>query len=151
VCINATDGNGNKFGGNPTPDRSGANFSFLGCTVPGYLRAIESSTATKVYRSGTSHATAVATAVAAISMQILRDCESDFVSLAEKLAYKRTEKALRTKRGMQNVFYEMTHMQLARDGYDFVQPWTIVPASSDKQVNALQTARNIILWTKAAW
>jgi hypothetical protein len=151
VCVNATDGNGNKFGGNPTPDRSGANFSFLGCAVPGYLRATESSTPKKVSRSGTSHATAVATAVAAISMQILRDCEHDFVSPDDKVAYQKTEKALRTKRGIQAIFYEMTNMQRRRDGYDFVQPWTIVPATGDKHAKALQIARNITSWSKAAW
>jgi subtilisin family serine protease len=151
LCINATDGNGDKFGGNPTPDRSGANFSFLGCAVPGYLRAIESEKVTKVARSGTSHATAVAAAVAAISMQIFQDCEGDFNSPDDKVAYQKTKEALRTKRGMQKIFYEMTNMQLGRDGYDFVQPWAIVPATGGKHAKALQIAQLIITRCKEVW
>jgi hypothetical protein len=119
VCISATDGNSSKFGSNPTPDQSGANFSFLEYVVLGYLRVTESLAGKKVVRSGTSHATVVATVVAAISMPVLRDCKGDFVSQDDKVAYQKTENALWTKRGMQKTFDEMTNMQLERDSCGF--------------------------------
>jgi hypothetical protein len=147
LCINAAYGHGNKYGNNPTPGRNKTRFSLLGCAVEGYRRKVESTKPIKVSRCGTSHATAVATAVAAISMQILRDCRKHFDSADDEDAHQKAEKVLRTKPGMEKIFYHMTDMDRERDGYDFVRPWSVVPAAGGgPRAKALQLAQNIVSW-----
>lgn len=149
--IYAATGHGNKYGGNPTPGPNQSKFALLGCAVEGWLRATDPSNATKVRRSGTSHATAVAAGIAAISMQVLRDCkeqltDNEFANEVAKERYAATEKSLRTKPGMERLFYQMRGLDPARDGYDFVRPWSIVPGIGERQDEALHVARNIVTW-----
>lgn len=144
--MTAAYGEGNKYGKNPTPSRNRESFSILGCAVPGYLRAVESQTAAKVSRSGTSHATAVATAIAAITMQILRDCKEQLIEDFGTSSYDQTERVLRTKNGMEKVFRHMVGGDEQRDGYYFVRPWTIVLESNDRRKTALHVARNLVQW-----
>jgi subtilisin family serine protease len=146
--MTAAHGGGDKYGRNPTPRLDRQSFSILGCAVPGYRRAAESQTAVKVAGSGTSHATAVATAVAAITMQILRDCKQQIVEQSETGidSYNRTERSLRTRAGMGAVFHQMVGANQERDGYQFVQPWTIVPKAVDRSMRPLFVAQSIVLW-----
>jgi hypothetical protein len=149
--MTAAYGLGNKYGRNPTPRRDRQNFSILGCAVQGYRRAVDSQTAVKESGSGTSHATAVATAVAAITMQILRDCKQQILEQSETgvESYNRTEQTLRTRTGMGAVFHNMGGSDQERDGYRFVQPWTIVPAlpgTDNRSTRALYIAQSIVLW-----
>jgi hypothetical protein len=152
IGMTAAYGEGNKYGRNPTPGRDRESFSILGCAVSGYIRATESSTAKLVSRSGTSHATAVAAAIAAITMQILRDCETDIVRKfpVKEDSFKHAEGALRTKAGMSLVFRQMVGGDDKRDGYYFVRPWTIVHETGDRHRDAMHVARNIIQWCGAA-
>jgi hypothetical protein len=147
--ITAAHGNGNKYGNNPTPSRNSQSFSMLGYAVEGYLRAVDSPNPTKVRQSGTSHATAMATAVAAITMQILRDCKDEIIEEMGREAYDYTERTLRTKSGMETVFRQMSGQDQPRDGYCFVKPWTIVHEFADPRMKALHIARNLVQWCGA--
>jgi hypothetical protein len=140
----AAHGNGKNYDYNPRPNRNRQSFSILGCAVPGYLP----SESKKNYRSGTSHATAVATAVAAIIMQVLRDCKDDIIKDKEygREQYMYTENMLRTKSGMEKVFRQMVDEDHDSGGYYFVKPWTIVKGPADPQEKAKHIARELVGW-----
>ncbi|WPH01825.1 Hypothetical protein R9X50_00467900 [Acrodontium crateriforme] len=120
----STTGYGNKYGGNPTP---GSNeFSFLGYAVEGFKPSTESAVGVMVRRSGTSQATGIATGIAAVVMQLLREFE-DVKGFYRRPSYKELANKLRTIAGMRKVLARMTGAGSGiRDGYRVVKPWELI-------------------------
>lgn len=106
ICINSTDGLGNKSGFNPSEKASGDNFATLGAGVESLWKS------EKVYISGTSYATPVAAGLAAMVLEYAK-CKLEMTDVQRWW--------LHSCDGMRTV---MRLMVEKRDGYDYVAPWT---------------------------
>lgn len=109
TCVYATDGDGNKYRRNPQPiSRRSPRFATLGVAVrSACIKGGE------VRKSGTSFATPVAAAIAALVLEfaIKNDMES-----------KVYHKKLKTKEGMEKIFATMV---TENDNVDFIYPWKL--------------------------
>lgn len=133
MCIYATDGDGNKYGKNPTPIGNKDNFAVLGESV-GALWPPTSphGKARRVRKSGTSTATPICAAIAGIVVTMLRLNEDSYVGGFEdkkqeerRGAYRKKVAALGKAGAMASVFKLMVGEEGMRDGYQFVAPWRI--------------------------
>ncbi|KAK6440113.1 GMP synthase (glutamine-hydrolyzing) [Oleoguttula sp. CCFEE 5521] len=124
VCVYASDGDGNK-----------TNFSTLGCAVKGLWPPRSGlDPGPLVRRSGTSTATPVAAAIAALVMSSMRQCEEEYVE-AQSLAGKDRERARLTHRAkvdqlgkaivMAKIFRLMLGVNGHRDFYQYITPWSL--------------------------
>jgi subtilisin family serine protease len=130
ICINATDSLGNASGFNPTT--SGDRLCTLGEAVPSCETDSQQHT---IYRSGTSFATPIAVAVAAIVLAYMdsvdaKDGPEDFVNLKRKL---------RTRSGMETVLRNtcVLHDQKRRAGYSYITPWFFLDIEQRSRVHII--------------
>jgi subtilisin family serine protease len=109
IGINATDGRGNRYPGNPEPVSSQNNFATLGDGVQLSWKG------TNAFMSGTSFATPIAAGLAALILEaaLLRDPEG---------RKSRMWKELSTYTGVTQSFRLMSEK---KDGYDYVAPWIL--------------------------
>lgn len=114
ICIYATDGRGNKYFGNPSPEERAYNFSILGVNIPCFWKDCE------ITRSGTSYATPIAAGIAATILDYARSKRSELTD--EQL------NQLSDGAGMRCLFIKMSRL---RDGYDYIAPWNTVGATSE--------------------
>ena len=105
ICINSTDGFGNKSDFNPSEKEKGDNFATLGAGVKSSWKN------ETVYVSGTSYATPVAAGLATMILGYAR-CKVEMTDAQEKW--------LHSCDGMRTI---MRLMVERRDGYDYVAPW----------------------------
>jgi len=131
IPMYATDGFGNKYHQNPSPDDSRHNFAILGsalegCWLPNTIGATQSK-----HCSGTSSATALAAGVASVIVSLMHKKRESFIARRHKNLREREEvlydnclRALRTPGGMKAVFQLMSEEK--RDGYDYVTPWSVL-------------------------
>ena len=143
ICVHATDGDGNKYGKNPDPMGMPNEYAALGRDVE-----IKLGPGNSMIRTGTSVATPVAAAVAALTLDLVRakrgwyldrksnqrknlpGCNDDRESQA--VAYDRNLQKLGTCVGMSNVFYKMARGK-SRDGYRFIKPWAVFCDKDDDE------------------
>ncbi|UPK95908.1 hypothetical protein LCI18_006843 [Fusarium solani-melongenae] len=107
LCIHATDGKGNKGDMNPEPEDNRENLSTLGVAVPSVWEK-------SVYLSGTSYATPVAAAMAAVIL-----CFIEAAVAANKMPEEIKEEAF-DREGMKSILMSMA---VLRDGYNCIFPW----------------------------
>ena len=117
ICVNATDGKGNKASFNPDIDPHADNFSILGTNVescwPSHLKE-----GVQVRKSGTSCSTPIAAGIAALLLEI-----TGFYLSRQKDVTTKDEshwQNLRSVAGMRLAFREMSEK---RDGYNYIRPW----------------------------
>ena len=79
ICINASDGIGNKYIRSPTPQSYKPNFSTLGVAVEGWARMNESQKPHRVRRTGTSSSTCISAGIAAMVIDIARCQKSEYL------------------------------------------------------------------------
>lgn len=135
ICIHATDGDGNKYGKNPTPEEMPCEFATLGCGVEAWV-----SSGQKAIHTGTSVATPIAAGIAALVLQVVRAYRAEYLELtsskvpgakSEALVqeqakdYDLYQQRLGTAQGMSGVFALMAGRQ-SRDGYRYIRPWEVL-------------------------
>ncbi|EQB49027.1 pfs domain-containing protein [Colletotrichum gloeosporioides Cg-14] len=111
IAIHATDGMGNRWGGNPTQQPHGPNFSTLGTMIQSIWKS------KKIYLSGTSFATPIAAGLAANLLAAIISLGMK-PGLEDCLDHRVVDKAFSTS-GMISIFRSMSEV---RDGYDYVHP-----------------------------
>ena len=140
MCIYATDGDGNKYGKNPTPVRSENNFAVLGESVEAlWPPTSPHGPVPRVRKSGTSTATPICAAIAGIVVTGLRLHEDSYVSGFEekeqgerRRMYQRKVAALGKASAMASVFKLMVGEEGMRDDYQFIAPWRILNEGSSR-------------------
>jgi subtilisin family serine protease len=127
IPVYATDGVGNKYDRNPTPDDRGEHLAVVGMSLKGCWLPNDKGFTQYKHRSGTSGATPVAAGIAGAVISLMRKEKADYLyhqdeSLpeCESLLYDRCLAALETPNGMKAVFRLMSKRK--RDGYDYVDP-----------------------------
>ena len=132
LCIFATDSLGNPCKFTPNPDNRSDNFGVLGEEVPSYWPP-HLKQGLRVRKSGTSTATPIAAAIAAILL--------DFVRLSlytEPQPFPDREmvilRRIRSIAGMRAVFRKMADK---RNGYDYLTPWTLLNVDGYKNTTVL--------------
>jgi subtilisin family serine protease len=122
ICINASDGDGNKMFFNPPPDDEGNNFSVIGRGFPSTWPAAvpakgsydpEDRPGLWKYSSGTSVATPVAAALAAVIMQF---------GLTQGIE---RQPKLQSYLGIRQIFKQMSGNKTAGGFWD-VRPWLVL-------------------------
>jgi len=108
LCIHATDGGGNKSVMNPPPDLHRENLSTLGVAVPSIWEP-------GMHLSGTSYATPVAAAIAALVLVFIQDATA-----AKKMTEDLRDDAF-SRDGMKNILLKMA---VPNDGYSYIAPWS---------------------------
>jgi hypothetical protein len=147
MCIYATDGDGNKYGKNPTPLANKDNFAVLGESVEAlWPPTSPHGRARKVRKSGTSTATPICAAIAGIVVTALRLNEDDYVSSIEEGKREETRRLYRQKvtalgraSAMASVFELMVNKEGMRDDYQFIAPWRIFDEGNHKRSTTLET------------
>jgi hypothetical protein len=144
MCIYATDGDGNKYGKNPTPLANKDNFAALGESVEA-LWPPTNGKVRRVRKSGTSTATPICAAIAGIVVTALRLNEDDYVSSIEEKKREETRRSYRQKvtalgraSAMAPVFKLMVGEEGMRDDYQFVAPWRIFDEGNHKRSTTLE-------------
>ncbi|KAI9662763.1 MAG: hypothetical protein M1829_006158 [Trizodia sp. TS-e1964] len=120
ICINSTDGYGNKSLFNPTP-RLGRNLSILGQDI----ELMSGHDGETVCKSGTSFATPIAAGVAVLLLAYGR----------EKLSSDEFEK-LKSRRGIFEVFQR--NLAEDRDGFKYIVPWKLFSQDEGRIKSRLQ-------------
>lgn len=146
MCIYATDGDGNKYGKNPTPVSSKDNFAVLGESVEAlWPPTSPHGAARRVRKSGTSTATPICAAIAGIVVTALRLNEDSYVSgFAEREQeerremYRRKLATLGKASAMAEVFKLMVGEDGKRDDYQFIAPWRIFDEGSRQRSTTLE-------------
>ncbi|ORY04778.1 peptidase S8/S53 domain-containing protein, partial [Clohesyomyces aquaticus] len=118
ICINASDSDGNASSFNPS---TGSNNRI--CTIGEALPSCEKNKQNEIiHRSGTSFATPVAVAIAAI---VLSYADSVAPENAPPNFEEWIKPRLRTKSGMERILHTMCVLpdQKRRDGYSYITPW----------------------------
>jgi hypothetical protein len=146
MCIYATDGDGNKYGKNPTPIANKDNFAVLGESVEAlWPPTSPHGRARKVRKSGTSTATPICAAIAGIVVTALRLNEDDYVSSIEEGKREETRRLYRQKvtalgraSAMASVFELMVNKEGMRDDYQFIAPWRIFDEGNHKRSTTLE-------------
>jgi len=131
IPVYATDGLGNKYDRNPTPDDRGEHFAVVGTSLKGcWLPNDKGFTQTK-HRSGTSGATPIAAGIAGAVISLMRKEKDHYLSRrgrssheGERCSYNDCLDALKTPCGMRAVFRLMSKGK--RDGYDYVAPCSLL-------------------------
>ena len=131
ICINSSDSDGNASNFNPT---TGSNNRI--CTLGEALPSCELNDRKEiVYRSGTSFATPIAVATAAIVLGLAdavssEDAPPDFDWLRERL---------RTKAGMEKILCTMCVLadQKRRMGYSYITPWFFLNVEKQSRMHVL--------------
>lgn len=152
LCIYATDGDGNKYGKNPTPISNKDNFAVLGESVNSFWPPLGSQgEARKARKSGTSTATPICAAIAAIVMTALRQSEDGYVNgfgereqSEKREMYQRKVSALGKASAMASVFKLMVGEEGMRDDYQFIAPWRIFDEGSRKRSTTLENILDCI-------
>jgi hypothetical protein len=152
MCIYATDGDGNKYGKNPTPMSNQDNFAVLGESVEAlWPPASPHGAARRVRKSGTSTATPICAAIAGIVVTALRLNEDSYVSSFEdkkqeerRRVYRRKVAALGRASAMASVFKLMVGEDGMRDDYQFVAPWRIFDEGSRSRSTTLENILDCI-------
>ena len=139
LCVHAATGYGNMYNGNPTIRANTSNFALLGVAVPGNAPAEQN----EVRRSGTSQATAMGAAVAALILQIMRDHQEEAEEAVGSIVYRRALSQLRRLHSMRRVFEGMCDTN-KRDGYDIVEPWRLLNKDVTESKVASQACLYII-------
>jgi len=131
IPVYATDGLGNKYDRNPTPDDRGEHFAVLGTSLKGCWLPNERGFAQTKHRSGTSGATPIAAGIAGAVISLMRKEKDNYLSRrdgssreGESSSYNRCLAAMETPSGMRAVFRLMSKGK--RDGYDYVAPCSIL-------------------------
>jgi hypothetical protein len=144
MCIYATDGDGNKYGKNPTPLANKDNFAALGESVEA-LWPPTNGKVRRVRKSGTSTATPICAAIAGIVVTALRLNEDDYVSSIEEGKREETRRLYRQKvtalgraSAMASVFELMVNKEGMRDDYQFIAPWRIFDEGNHKRSTTLE-------------
>ena len=152
LCIYATDGDGNKYGKNPTPESNKDNFAVLGDSVealwpPSSLQGA----ARKVRKSGTSTATPICAAIAGIVMTALRQNEDSYVNSFEeryqerkRRTYQRKANALGKASAMASVFKLMVGEDGMRDDYQVIAPWRVLEEGNRSRTTTLENILDCI-------
>jgi len=146
MCIYATDGDGNKYGKNPTPLANKYNFAVLGESVEAlWPPTSPNGRARKARKSGTSTATPICAAIAGIIVTALRLNEDDYVSSIEegkreetRQLYRQKVTALGRASTMASVFELMVNKEGMRDDYQFIAPWRIFDEGNHKRSTTLE-------------
>lgn len=141
LCVHAATGYGNMYNGNPTIKANTSNFALLGVAVPGNAPAGREQT--EIRRSGTSQATAMGAAVAAIILQIMRDRQEEAEEAVGSIVYRQALSQLRRLHSMRSVFERMCDTN-KRDGYDIVEPWRLLNRYVTESNVASQACLDII-------
>lgn len=116
LCIHASDGNGNKGEMSPNPMKNRDNFTFLGVGLKSQWKRKE------VFKSGTSFATPIASAIAAGILEFANyNCE---LSDDDRRKLYRSD-------GMGEILKAMAQ---DRDGYDYVQPGYVWNGRENKEI-----------------
>jgi len=152
MCIYATDGDGNKYGKNPTPIPSKDNFAVLGESVEAlWPPTSPHGKARKVRKSGTSTATPICAAIAGIVVTALRLNEDDYVKgfgdreqEEKRRMYRQRVTALGRASAMASVFKLMVGEEGMRDDYQFVAPWRIFDEGNHKRSTTLENILDCI-------
>lgn len=146
ICVYATDGDGNKYSKNPTPQKNKNNFAVLGDSVEALWPPLTPQGAVrKVRKSGTSTATPICAAVAGIVLTAMRQNEESYVSSfndskqeRERRKYRRKVDALGKASGMASVFKLMVGDDGMRDEYQFIAPWRVLEDSNRSRTTTLE-------------
>ncbi|QYS95390.1 hypothetical protein H0G86_002682 [Trichoderma simmonsii] len=140
IRIDSSDSKGSPSSFNPSPDTGRWIFT-LGQGVPSYQMQVVDREQRIVYRSGSSFATPIAAAIAAIILGVVDHAD---VSKYEGLATLRPR--LRTRLGMEKVLCE-TCVQNAgskRLEYYYLTPWSFFEDSEQTQIHViLRTLRHV--------
>ncbi|KAI1172065.1 hypothetical protein F4777DRAFT_582348 [Nemania sp. FL0916] len=115
ICINSTDGFGDKSNFNPPPRKGHYNFSTLG-------EAVLESWEPGKRESGTSFATPLAAAIAASFIEFLRQGEMKRFKLPDRF-----KEEVRTRDGMLKIL-----AGISRDsgGFSYLQPWSLLQCTA---------------------
>ena len=123
ICVYATDGEGNPCSFNPTNQKNSDNFSVLGEAVesycPPHLKIGNNNN--KVRKSGTSTATPIAAAIAAIILEFVRRHLSNTARVLSNSEIDHFSKVWTTD-GMKAIFRLMVD---ERGKYDYLLPWKL--------------------------
>lgn len=136
ICIHATDGDGNKYGLNPTPENKPHEFATLGCSVESWLGP-----GNRASKSGTSVATPIAAGIAAMTIDYMRAKRDRYLdhTVSEHNHDPATRQSVRNWQaasyddnlrrlglcgGMSAVFSLMAGR--SRDGYQYIRPWSVL-------------------------
>jgi hypothetical protein len=125
IGINSTDGNGNRSGFNPSPQKGKENFSTLGEAIKSEWPD-SSGLRCEVRKSGTSYATPIAAAIAATFL--------DYARLKLALDEEDIER-LYSCEGMKLMLKLMSDERT--DGYSYVAPWLLWENREDVQIHGL--------------
>ncbi|KAL6364637.1 hypothetical protein LRP88_00607 [Fusarium phalaenopsidis] len=128
ICIHATDGKGNKGDMNPDPEPHRDNFSTLGVAVPSIWE-------NGVYLSGTSYATPVAAAMAAVILAFIEAAVA-----AGQMPIENRDEAF-DRQGMKSMLLKMT---MLREGYNCIVPWREFWPSNVGQDGLISSIQNAL-------
>lgn len=132
ICVAAADSNGNPVGFNVTDERH-HRICTLGKAVPS-CEFVKSSNTQKVYRNGTSFATPIAVAIAAIVLGYIDKSKG----IDPKLNPERLKQSLRTQPGMESVLCKTcVQKDGKRAGYSYIAPWFFFDIESSSRIHLI--------------
>jgi hypothetical protein len=148
LCVYAMDGNGNKYGKNPTAALSSQAFGVLGVEIEGTWN-----NGRIVAKSGTSTATPIAAGIAALFIGFMKDMRDEYLSArCQKVdrqehddsgkSYDELVQCLTIDTVMRALFKEISGLQ--RDGYLPIQPETIIKKANWDRLSLTENILAII-------
>jgi hypothetical protein len=131
IRVNASDSYGNPSGFNPTAG-SGHRICTLGEAVPSCDKDAQKQT---IHRSGTSFATPIAVAIAAILLGFMDNADE----LAVPEDFEARKRRLRTRSGMEKVLCKTCVLQGGeqRAGFSYITPWFFLEIEEQSRVGII--------------
>jgi hypothetical protein len=148
LSIYAATGIGNKYPRNPTAMPRADNFATLGTAV----KALWPHEDGMIRKSGTSTATPVCAAIVAVIISVLRHSEDKYIAAHRRMNqsdqkidekrdhYRARLKVLGKASNMASILRLMVEEENARDGYDYLTPWTVF----DKNKSAMSIIESLL-------